>query len=218
MATSTLKYEHRGEDAVIDLMRSAPNQIRAFPRIEELCEHWEGKGYREVIDVGCGWLRNSLVLVQYFGLWICDFPEQLSNPTVSNRLAELRGNPNFRGVVEPDEFAKGGLEADAAVLAFVLHTLPEERLRAQLISCTMSNTRSPHEVFVAVPNGEYYYRQRMGDNNHFNDGYLFGVGGRRTFYREYTAAQIDEFMAALGFAVSAVFTADKKNQRVYARR
>jgi len=215
MATSTLEYEHQGEHIVVNPMRSAPNQIRAFPGINELCKHWQKKGYQEVIDVGCGWLRNSLVLVDHFELWICDFPEQLRNPRVSTRLAKLAANPNFRGVVQPESLEKGRLEADAAVLAFVLHTLPEERLRAQLIRNTANNLRPPHEIFVAVPNGEYYYRQRMGDQNRFSDGFLFGMGKDRTFYREYSASQIDRFMAGLGFGVDTVFAADKKNQRIY---
>jgi hypothetical protein len=217
MVTSTLKYEHHGEQVVVDLLRSAPNQIRPFPRIEEVCSHWKQKGYREVIDVGCGWLRNSLVLVNHFALWICDFPEQLARPVVSRRLAELRVNSNFRGVLDADEFPNGPIQADAAVIAFVLHTLPEEALRAQLINSTVTSTQSPHEILIAVPNAEYYYRQRMGDGNRFSDGHLFGAGQRKTFYREYTAAQIDEFMARLGFSVEGIFTADKKNQRTYIR-
>lgn len=215
MAISTLKYEYQGQPITIELTRSAPNQIKPFPRIEELCAHWEQKGYQEVIDVGCGWLRNSLVLVNHFSLWICDFPQQFRNPIVTKRLAELTTNPNFRGVLEPDELRKGHVQADAAVLAFVLDTLPEERLRVKLINNTVKNTRPPHEIFVAVPNGEYYYRQRMGEHNRFNDGYLFSVREYRTFYREYSARQIDAFMAQLGFTVGRVFTADKKNQRTY---
>jgi hypothetical protein len=215
MASSTLEYEHKGETIVVNLMRSAPNQIRAFPGIGELCKHWEEKGYREVIDVGCGRLRNSLVLVRHFALWICDFAEQLRNPSVSNRLAELAASPNFRGTVEAEELENRRLEADAAVLAFVLHTLPEERLRVQLISNAVKNTRPPHEVFIAVPNGEYYYRQRMGDHNRLNDGFVFGMGKDKTFYREYSSTQIDRFMGALGFRVGTAFPADKKNQRTY---
>jgi hypothetical protein len=218
MATSALEYEHHGQHVVVDLTRSAPTQIRAVPAIEELSEHWEQKGYQQVIDVGCGRLRNSLVLVEHFALWICDFPEQLRNPNLADRLAKLAASPNFRGAVEADALENRGLEADAAVLAFVLHTLPEEALRVQLIRNVVRNTRPPHEIFIAVPNGEYYYRQRMAEQNRFNDGYLFGSGKRRTFYRDYSASQIDSFMAQLGFGVGTVFAADKKNQRTYLRR
>lgn len=215
MPTNRLEYAHREQRVTIDLIRSAPNQIKPFPRIEELCLLWEEKGHREVIDVGCGCLRNSLVLANHFSLWVCDFPEQLSRPTASRRLAELMTNPNFKGVIEAERLRDGNVEADAAVLAFVLHTLPEEQLRAELVRNTARNVRAPHEVFVAVPNGEYYYRQRMHEHNRFNDGHLFTIGQHRTFYREYSAKQIDAFMKGLGFEVDTVFPADKKNQRTY---
>jgi len=211
-----LKYHKSGQDMVIDLTKSAPNQIKPFPHIEDLCKYWRSKGYKEVIDVGCGQLRNSLVLVDYFKLWICDFPELLHSPTVSQRLADLQAKQNFLGIIDPNEFQKGKLTADATVIAYVLHTLPEIRMRVKLVRGTIRNTKVPHEVFIAVPNGEYYYRQRMGTHNQFSDGHLFdGGSGHKTFYREYTAEQMDEFMGQLGFKFDRTFPADKKNQRTY---
>ena len=134
-----LEYR-KGNDLIeIDLCKSAPIQIKPIPIINELRKYWVSRGYTEIIDVGCGKLRNSLVLVNYFSLWICDFPEQLSNPIVIERLATLKKNPNFKGIVYPNEFKKGQLNLDAAFLCFVLHTIPEKKLRIQLIENTVKN-------------------------------------------------------------------------------
>ncbi len=212
----TIEYPGKEAPILIDLTRSAPNQIIPFPRIKELCMHWRSKGYREVVDLGCGQLRNALVLARHFRLWVCDFPEQFETPNVAQRLASLHRLSNFLGVISPAEFRTGKVSADAVVLAYVLHTLPEPRLRATLVESAVRNTKAPHELFVAAPNAEYYYRQRMSSANGLNDGHFFYVGhGRATFYREYTATELDEFMHTFGFKADKSFSVDKKNQRIY---
>jgi hypothetical protein len=214
-----LKYKKGSDSVKIDLCKSAPIQIKPIPIIEELSEYWKNKGHREIIDVGCGKLRNSLVLVNYFSLWICDFPEQLKSPSVKNRLGRLKKSPSFKGIIYPDDLKKGLLNVDAAFMCFVLNTIPEEQLRVQLIKDTMKNLKSPHEIFIAVPYGEKYYKNKTKEENQFNDGFLFNVGrGRKTFRRDYSAEQIDNFMAKLGFKVDRIFTADKKRLRIYLRK
>jgi len=207
-----------GEPIVIALPRSAPIQITPFPKIQQLCEHWQSKGYKTLIDIGCGRLRNSLFLVNYFKIWICDFPTLFQSPVMEKRFERLKKHSNFMGLVDPSELGKRNLQAHAAVLAFVLHTLPEKRFRVTLVNNAIKNTIAPHEIFVAVPNGESYYRQRMQKKNQLNDGFIFDAGaGNHTFYREYSAKEIDEFMDELGFRVDKVFPGEKKNQRTYVR-
>jgi len=214
-----LKYQKSKQEITINLIKSAPNQIKPFPGIEALCKHWRAKGYKEIIDLGCGQLRNSLILVKYFELWICDFPHQLESSYVRDRLNRLKQSRNFMGFIAPDEFGRRKLTADAAIIAYVLHTLPEVQLRVRLIRRAVKNTKYPHEMFVAVPNGESYYRKRMGAENQLNDGYSFDAGdGHKTFYREYTSIQIDEFMSGLGFVVGKSFPAHKKNQKTYLKK
>jgi hypothetical protein len=211
-----MKYHKNEQEITIDLIKSAPNQVKPFPHIKDLCEHWRLKGYKEVVDVGCGQLRNSLTLVNYFKLWVCDFPQQFNGSTVKDRLKHIQRNRNFMGIINPNEFQEGKLVAEAAVIAYVLNILPEIGMRIKLIKNTIRNTKAPHEIFIGVPNGEHYYRQRIGMHNQLNDGHLFEHGGRhKTFYREYTAKQIDEFMARLGFKLDKTFPAHKKNQRTY---
>lgn len=214
-----LKYKKNEEDIIFDLTKSAPNQIKPFPRIEDLCKYWLSKDYKELIDVGCGQLRNSLVLINYFRLWVCEFPILLRRPTVNQRLAFLRENKNFLGIIDPTEFRKGGLTADAAVLAYIIHTLPELQMRIELIESVIKNTKAPHEMFIAVPNGECYYRRRMGMQNKFNDGHFFVSGSEhKTFYREYTSKQLDRFMNHLGFSIGKTFQSHKKNQKTYIKK
>jgi hypothetical protein len=211
-----LKYKQNNNSIEINLCKSAPIQIKPIPIIYELIKYWKEKGHREIIDVGCGKLRNSLVLVNYFSLWICDFPEQLGNPSIKDRLAKLKKSHNFRGIIYPNSFKKMHLNANAAIISFVIHTIPEKRLRIQLIKNTMKNLKPPHEIFIAVPYGEKYYKNKMTEENQFNDGFLFNAGyGQKTFYREYSSEQIDKFMTELGFKVDRIFISDKKIMRCY---
>ena len=213
-----IKYKKGTDSVIINLCKSAPIQIKPIPIIEELSEYWKNKGHREIIDVGCGKLRNSLVLVNYFSLWICDFPEQLKSPSVKNRLGRLKKSPSFKGIIYPDDLKKGLLNVDAAFMCFVLNTIPEEQLRVQLIKDTMKNLKKPHEIFIAVPYGEKYYKNKTKKENQFNDGFLYNAEHvNKTFRREYSAKQIDNFMAKLGFKVDRIFTADKKRLRIYLR-
>jgi len=179
-------------------------------------DYWRSKEYKEIIDLGCGQLRNSLFLVNHFKLWICDFPQLLQNPILGQRLSHLQANHNFMGSVDLNIFQHGELKVDAVVIAYVLHTLPEIKMRVEMVSNAIKNTKPPHEIFVAVPNGEYYYRQRMSISNQFNDGHLYDAGnGRKTFYREYTVEQLDEFIARFDMKFDKSFPSDKKNQRTY---
>ena len=207
-----IQYNKGTQTIIIDLTKSAPIQIKPFPGIESLCQYWREKGYKQIVDVGCGKLRNSLVLVKYFKLWTCDYPEVLIGKTVENRYSKLVKYKNYMGHISPEEFKKGMLNVDAAMLVFVLHTLPEERLRIQLIKSTIKNTRYPHQIFISVPNGEKYYRRRMKNENKIYDGHFYrALTEVKTFYREYSANEIDLFMNKLGFKVDRIFTVDKKN-------
>jgi len=211
-----LKYKKDNISIEIDLCKSAPIQIKPLPIIDELIKYWKNKGYREIIDVGCGKLRNSLVLVNHFSLWICDFHEQLSSPSIKDRLSKLKKNRNLKGIIYPNDFKKRKLAVDAAFICFVIHAIPEKRLRIQLIKNTIKNLKPPHEIFIAVPCGEKYYKNKMTEENRFKDGFLFNAGYRRkTFYREYTREEINEFMAEIGFKVNRIFCADKKRLGIY---
>jgi hypothetical protein len=211
-----LKYKQDNQQIEIDLCKSAPIQIKPLTIIDELIKYWKKKGYREIIDVGCGKLRNSLVLVNHFSLWICDFPEQLNNPNIKDRLAKLKKSQNLKGIIYPNDLRKGKLNADAAFICFVIHTIPEKRLRIQLIENTMKNLKPAYEMFIAVPCGEKYYKNKMTEENRFNDGFLFNAGyGRKTFYREYTREEINKFMAEIGFKMNRIFVADKKRLGIY---
>jgi len=213
-----IKYRIGDKPIIISLTRSAPIQIIPFPKIQELCDHWKTKGYTNIIDIGCGRLRNSLFLINHFKLWICDFPTLLESTATQKRYNKLKKHPNFLGLVHPSDLSKKNLQAHAAILAFVLNTLPEKHLRERLIKNATKNTIPPHEIFITVPNGEHYYKQRMQKKNQLNDGFIFDAGaGNHTFYREYSAREIDGFMHQLGFNVDKVFPAYKKNQRTYVR-
>lgn len=214
--TGNLEYRRGGGKVNISLPRSAPIQIKPFPKIKELCRYWKSEGYTGVVDIGCGYLRNSLVFVKHFKLWVSDFDRILSSEAAKTRLARLGRHQNFKGIIQPGKLSRGSVKVDAAVIAFVLHTLPDESLRVKIVKCARKNTKPPHPVFIAVPNCEVYYRKRMSASNRFRDGYLFDAGsGYKTFYREYSASEIDDFMENLGYVVDKAFTADKKNMRVY---
>ncbi len=212
------KYCTNGQDIIVDLTKSAPNQFKPFPRIYDLCDYWKVKGYKEIIDIGCGYLRNSLVFVDYFRLWICDYPQQMQSQVFSKRLSCLKAHRNFMGIIEPHQLPYERLKVDAVVLAYVIHTLPEEKMRIEIIDNAIRNTKHPHEIFIAVPNGERYYRQHMNASNKFNDGHLRNAGnGRKTFYRGYSAEEIDCFMEQHFnyMKLDKSFGASKKNQRIY---
>lgn len=211
-----LRYKKDNNSIEINLCKSAPAQSSPIPIINELTKYWKNKGYKEIIDVGCGKLRNSLFLVKHFLLWICDFPEQFDNKITKEKLAIIKNNRNFMGIVDPTDFKKGQLKADAALLSFVIHTLPEKRLRIELIRNTMKNLKPPYEIFIAAPYGENYYKSKMKDENRFNDGFLIRTNkSQKTFYRDYTPSQLDELMRELGFEVEKIFNIHKRSMRIY---
>jgi hypothetical protein len=198
----------KGSDAVINVCKSAPNQIQPLPKIQEICHYWLSKDYKEILDIGCGYLRNSIYISQYFSVHVFDFPEITESNLFKNRLESLTGN-HLSGIYNPKTLEDGNLRVDAAFLALVLHTLPEIETRYDLILNVKKNLKYPNEIFIAVPCGEKYYRKRA--QTLYNDGFLLHFGnGQKSFYRSYTAKQIDGFMLELNFKLKRVIYTKKK--------
>lgn len=202
-------------EITIDVCRSAPNQLREIPKIQDLCKHWELKGYEDVIDVGCGYLRNSFTLIKYFNLYLCDYPQITESSLFKERYHDLSQENIIKKIIQPNDLKMGDLKADAAFLSFVIHTIPEKHDRIELINNIKKNLKPPHEIFIAVPCGERYYSgQRSNKTRQLNDGFFCG-NGKSTFYRDYRANQLDQFMFELGFIVDKKFYVAHKRMRSY---
>ncbi len=211
-------YKLKKKYITINLCKSAPVQIKPIPVIADLISYWEKRGIKEIIDIGCGKLRNSLILVKHFYLWISDFKDQFTSPKTQERLAVLTSNPNFRGIIYPDELKKGPLNVDAALLCFVLHTIPDVHLRKELVKSTISNLKTTGEIFVATPYGESYYKNKMSDDNKLKDGYIFHADqSQGTFYKEITREEIDKLFSEFNFTVVNTFRADRKILGCYSK-
>jgi hypothetical protein len=49
-------------------------------------------------------------------------------------------------------------------------------------------------ILVDVPTHETYYARRCNEENQHLDGWVMGKGQYRTFYKNFTAKQIDDFI------------------------
>ncbi|MGA2919228.1 MAG: class I SAM-dependent methyltransferase [Methanoregula sp.] len=209
-------YLECDSNITINVCRSAPNQIQPLHNIQQICQYWDSKGHKEILDVGCGYLRNSLFLINYFSLYVCDFPQITESQLFKTRFELLVRNKNFRQLLPPKNLKHGRLKVDGAFISFVLHTIPENETRIKLIENVKKNLKYPFEIFIATPIGEKYYRNQRKPKNSFGDGFLLDYGdGQKSFYKEFNASQIDEFMFELGFKVDKIFFVDKKRMRFY---
>jgi hypothetical protein len=196
-----------GSDIAINVCKSAPNQIQPLPLIQEVCQYWQSKGYNEILDVGCGYLRNSIYLSQYFSVHAFDFPQIIESTLFKNRLELIKNNR--LQVYNPKSLTEGKLRVDASIVSLVLHIVPDVKTRQEIILNVKRNLKTPYEIFIVVPNGEKYYRKKA--STHYNDGYLLHCSnGQKTFYREYTAKQIDQLMFELGFKLCKTLYTKKK--------
>lgn len=138
---------------------------------------------------------------------------------VADRLAEVGSRPAFAGFKTIDEFAVSKLRLGGAYVVNVLHTLPVEDERVDLLETVRRNLRASGFVVVDVPYYEHYYRSRMTAANRFGDGYIFEkYPGRFTFYRFTTVPEMDTWANAAGLEFGFRITDNHHWVRVYRPR
>lgn len=150
---------------------------------------------RQVADFGAGRGRNAPQLVKTFNkVYLLEVPE---NTECLHRLKAKQKWKNCR-VLADAELASVTPSVDAVMLFNVLHTLPGPKLRNDVLKRCKKLIHTDGRIVIVTPKHDPAYRH-VDHRPSFADGFvMLHPDNTFSFYRNYTAKEFMEFLAAQG--------------------
>lgn len=172
---------------VIKPENSAPSQTIPSKSSFWIINLINQKQIKTMLDFGCGRLRNENAFSKTKCIIsVLDTKEQIKRLEKNNLM-------NYTTYIfEEDSLPKNSF--DLVVLISVLHIIPDKSTRNKVLKMAYNSLKDGGYLFVDVPTGERYYRQKCSENNRYKDGFLLQHGKSYTFYKNYHAKELDEFV------------------------
>lgn len=168
---------------------SAPSQGKPAKSVAWASEILKNLGVTRLVDIGCGRLRNLATLRRFFSdITLVDTKLQCG------RIENLLPKSSRIKLLDNEQFKNSRQKFNAAFLISILHVIPDLASRNALLSLAINKTYKSGYIVIDVPSGERYYRQKCTPKNKYRDGWLMGNGTTRTFYKNYTATELDAFL------------------------
>jgi SAM-dependent methyltransferase len=181
------------KDFQICVENSAPSQSIPAKSAEWGARILRAPNCRKIIDLGCGRLRNLPVLMKHFEtVTVVDTKIQFER--IKDAIPKSK-KVHFKTL---DELEVSDVIYDGVFCISVLHTIPKIQTRRHLIKVAHRKLRSGGLLLVDVPASETYYLRRCNSENRYSDGWVMGRNKLRTFYRNYSANEMDEFIQKIG--------------------
>jgi hypothetical protein len=107
-----------------------------------LVKFFRSKGVETIIDFGAGALRHTFPLLDA-GFQVCsvEFEQTFKRPTCAAALTEAEKHHNFCKLIWPKDFRKDTRRFDAALLCYVLQTMPLKEERTQVLKLLRKKLR-----------------------------------------------------------------------------
>jgi hypothetical protein len=106
--------------------------------------------------------------------------------------------PNFTRLIFPKQFQSFRYQFDAALLCFVLQTMPRPKERSRLLALVESKLQDVAFIYWMSQYGKYDHFKRP--DQAIGDGwYLYPKRKYHSFYTEFKNAEIDIMMEKIGF-------------------
>jgi hypothetical protein len=188
-----------GKRIVVDVTSSVsaglpPNKLLS----ETLIKFFKTRGVESIVDFGAGALRHTFPLLRA-GFQVCavEFENQFNRTKCAEALHRAQKHSNFFKLIWPKDFKKDGRRFDAALLCYVIQTMPlkEERelvlktLRKKLREDSYLLWMGRHGQSADIPN------EQAVKDGHF----MWPDREAHSFYTEFTTEVTHEWMARHGF-------------------
>lgn len=201
-----------------DVTSSCAPGLSKNKSIDEIASFFTEKGVKTVLDFGAGALRHTLPLLDHgLSVTAVEFEEQFKRPSCRKAFEEAEKSPDFTKLIFPKQFISSRRRFDAALICFVIPTMPRERERTKLLRMIKKKMKKKAYIYWMSQYGKYDGRlvssQRVGDG-----WYLHPKRKLHSFYREYKNEDIDLLMERIGFERIKVLSESGHDQfRLYAR-
>jgi SAM-dependent methyltransferase len=172
-----------------------------------------------ILDFGAGKLRNTIFLLQKkHNVTAVEFGNLSTDSPQGQRLLAKakRFRKRFKELVFPHQFTRSGAKFDLALLVNVLNIMPVPSERLLVLQHCHEKLRKGGHLFWYTQYGDYDQNKRCTAANVLGDGYYIGKTTKfKSFYREFSAHEIDEMLISSGFALVKTFDVSHNQARLY---
>jgi len=214
------------KEVVVDVTTSAPSfdapgktLRRIFTEVFDHLRFQKSEKTDRVLDFGAGKLRNSVYLLgKKYNVTAVEF-EKLSKESVQGqRMLEKakRSGSRFRELIFPHEFVQSNARFDIVLIVNVLNVMPVPSERLLVLQHCYEKLRKGGYLLWYTQYGDLDQNKRCTNLNVLGDGYYIG-GNRKfkSFYREFSAHEIDEMLTSSGFVLEKSFHVSHNQARLY---
>jgi hypothetical protein len=183
----------------IDVTTSCSPGLKPNKALKEVITFLKRHDLEKVLDFGAGSLRHTLPLIRSgFEVTAVEFKEQFDRPFCKKALARARKSGNFTALIFPKPFIKDRRKFDAALISFVVPTMPVKKERDELLRVIGKKLKGDSVIFWMSQYGKYAGKLR--DDNRVADGwYLNPSRSLHSFYTEFTIEKIDAMLKKIRF-------------------
>ena len=170
-----------------------------------------------MLDFGAGKLRNSLYLLER-EVTVCgvEFEKLALSDGAAKRYQKAKRHERFWSLTYPHEFHRDTSKFDLVLLINVLNIMPREFERSLVLQECFGKLNPNGHVLWYTQYGDAYYEDQCRDENRLGDGWYLGTTRRfKTFYREFSAGEIDSLMFANGFEFVRSYAVPHNRVRLY---
>jgi hypothetical protein len=189
-----------GKPVVINVTRSVSAGLPPTKVLtEKIIPLFQARNVRRIVDFGSGALRHAIPLLEE-GFTVCavDFEAGYQRPATADALKKARSYGNFCELVWPQDFIKDRSRWDAALLCYVLQTMPVPQERELLLK--ILKTKLVNDAYVFYTSRYNQVAGTITNAQRVSDGYfMYPKHTEHSFYREFRTDETHAMMKRFGF-------------------
>ena len=192
------EFAKGGKKIIIDVTSSVAPGLPPNKVVTDLVPFFERQNVERILDFGAGALRHTLPLLEA-GFQVCavEFEECFARPACSKALSDAIRDPNFSTLIYPKDFIRDTRRFDAALLCYVLQTMPIPDERKSVLKHIYKKLREDSYLLYM---SRYNQMQGITGEHKVSDGYYkWPEREHHSFYREFTTEKTHQFIEAHKF-------------------
>jgi hypothetical protein len=182
-----------GKQVVIDVTSSVSAGLEPHKIIADVAKVFRKQRVETILDFGAGALRHTLPLLTA-GFQVCavEFEEQYKRPTCATAVAKARRYANFCSLIWPKDFLRDKRKFDAALLCFVIQTMPIKSERESVIEMLHGKLRNDSYLLWMARYGQ---TDGIPKEQELRDGYyMYPDRDEHSFYAELSTETTHKLM------------------------
>lgn len=182
-----------GKKVIIDVTTSvSPGLPPSKVLTEIMVPFFLANRVRSIVDFGAGALRHTLpLLAAGFDVYAVEFELGFQRPVCAAALNEARRYANFTELIWPHDFLSSSTRFDAALLCYVLQTMPMPKERDKVLNALKRKLKA--ESYLLYMSRYNQGAGTISPNQRVSDGFfMWPKRDQHSFYREFATADTHE--------------------------